>query len=547
MTRFVGALLALTGLLLVPGPSPASADHGCIRAPWPSFREVAPTARLVVVGTVAEDLYRPGKQVATHWFRLDVKEVLRGHAPVSMVFESLDSGLPRTVASDPTCDSYPSLTVRVGDRIAMAFDGRVRGVKKRVTTVAFLQERRGSNPGAERSRIRQVRRLTGHAPDGSTVQPLPETTDELIARLVTEEVGPGVLRVLSDGHRELSLPVEGYVFEGQGKGWGALARSHVYRHVVAGPDGSVWILEPDRFFRLGRQRQWDWQGQPELQSDDEVEVAPDGTLWRTGGRWHEEARSFDGRRWIRHRSKDEIRSIEIEPDGTVWATRWRTVPPDGSELAGLARKDVTGWGTLALRKAQGSYGDQLVVTGRDEVWVCCKGKAWGEQQRLVGFDGGRRRVLDDPAPGRADAPMLIDSALDGSLWMRRNSSTLARHRLDGWRVFTAGEDGPIMGWSQEEGGFLRASPDGGVWVTVSTGKQSGNFDCDGLARFDGTTWSRYLPMACIFAIDIAADGTAWVQAARMDPRISQGLPLEPVQTYAIRPRHMPSTRGEATH
>jgi len=43
---------------------------------------------------------------------------------------------------------------------------------------------------------------------------------------------------------------------------------------------------------------------------------------------------------------------------------------------------------------------------------------------------------------------------------------------------------------------------------------------------------------CVFAMDIAADGTAWMHAARMDPDDEQGLPLEPlepIQTYAIVP------------
>ena len=37
--------------------------------------------------------------------------------------------------------------------------------------------------------------------------------------------------------------------------------------------------------------------------------------------------------------------------------------------------------------------------------------------------------------------------------------------------------------------------------------------CGGLANFDGTTWTRYLPGRCVFAFDISPDGTVWLQAA----------------------------------
>jgi hypothetical protein len=45
----------------------------------------------------------------------------------------------------------------------------------------------------------------------------------------------------------------------------------------------------------------------------------------------------------------------------------------------------------------------------------------------------------------------------------------------------------------------------------------------GLANFDGTTWTHYLPGRCVLAFDIGPDGTVWLQAA------GQGIefPFEP--------------------
>ena len=159
-------ILLLGGLIAVAPPDPVHADHGCARAPWPSFREVAPSAERVVVGTVAEDLYQPDAD-PTWWFRLDVEEVLRGAPATTIEVRALTSGVPKRLATDPHCDENPDLQARVGDRIAIAFDGHMDDVKRPVTTVAFIEGRRGLNPGAERLTLAAVRRIAAGASDGS--------------------------------------------------------------------------------------------------------------------------------------------------------------------------------------------------------------------------------------------------------------------------------------------------------------------------------------------------------------------------------------------
>ena len=73
-------------------------------------------------------------------------------------------------------------------------------------------------------------RAAGHHP-AAGVTPSPMTTEELLSGMVTEEVEPGVYRVVNDGVRDLT----------SAKNW----------DVVAGRDGGIWVVRRDRFFRLG--------------------------------------------------------------------------------------------------------------------------------------------------------------------------------------------------------------------------------------------------------------------------------------------------------
>jgi hypothetical protein len=76
-------------------------------------------------------------------------------------------------------------------------------------------------------------------PAAVTTSPSPMTTDELLSGFVTEEVEPGVLRVVNDGVRDLTRSPDPE--RGQTE-WG---------NIVAGLDGSVWVVLDDGFYRLG--------------------------------------------------------------------------------------------------------------------------------------------------------------------------------------------------------------------------------------------------------------------------------------------------------
>ena len=102
-------------------------------------------------------------------------------------------------------------------------------------------------------------------------------------------------------------------------------------------------------------------------------------------------------------------------------------------------------------------------------------------------------------------------------------------------IYTNDEGVPAMGCCFHVPRFLRAAPDGSVWLTPGDGPDPSR--CNGLARFDGDTWSRYLAGTCIYALDVAPDGTAWAQGgtAWAQGGTGDGLAPGPIETYAIRP------------
>ncbi len=136
------------------------------------------------------------------------------------------------------------------------------------------------------------------APAAVTASPSPMSTQELLSGMLTEEVEPGVFRVINDGVRDLSYPDEGF------PGY----------FVNVTPDGSVWLSgEGGRkgLFRLGDEATFeDPTYNPPFK-----QVAPDGSLWAIGEGGS--IRSFDGETWTERIRGD---GLAIGPDGTVWVT-----------------------------------------------------------------------------------------------------------------------------------------------------------------------------------------------------------------------------------
>ena len=86
---------------------------------------------------------------------------------------------------------------------------------------------------------------------------------------------------------------------------------------------------------------------------------------------------------------------------------------------------------------------------------------------------------------------------------------LAHFDGEGWQTWTAPDAirPGILYWDEK---FLPlvVGPDGSVWLRNSLdGKARW---CDGVARFDGATWSTYLPRVCVVDIEPAPDGSVLV-------------------------------------
>ncbi len=217
--------------------------------------------------------------------------------------------------------------------------------------------------------------------------------------LVTEEVEPGVYRVLSDGVRDLSREIR-------------LALDAFGSDISVAPDGSVWYFGPDGSYRIGdASRAITDLSEPV--NPRSIEWATDGTAWGTTGQL---VRFADGS-WTAEEDfprNTSVGAVGVAPDGVVWAVS------DNGKNGRVSRLDADGWTHFdAVPRVQ--IGD-LEPGHDDDVWLI------GGQERptLVHFDGSGWNV-DEPAGVPPDhRATLIEMAADGALWA----------------YFGAGETGP---------------------------------------------------------------------------------------------------------
>ncbi len=259
-----------------------------------------------------------------------------------------------------------------------------------------------------------------------------------------------------------------------------------------------------------------------------TEAGPDGRLWTLalGG-----LRVFDGGSWAEDDMCCDLSALAVGGDGTVWAVGDHSLswtPPEGwdngSDWADVYGNDVTG-----LSVNDDGMAWLLVFSHEGEVAV----------GTLLRFDGTDWQVVPSPdgidwssQPGRT-----FDVGPDGTLWtagdLGQLHHSLARLDGSGWTVFTDADGvGP---WGQPyvfqvRMAVVEVAPDGGAWVNVT----NDGGDCDGLARFDGDTWTPYLAGRCISDFDIAPDGSVWAVARSQDG--SSG-----VDTYVITPEAVAGT------
>lgn len=160
----LGTLVAATGL----STSPALAE--CVNQAnfFPKFTKVAPTAKRIIVGTVGRD--QNGHYPTSPVFDFHVDEVLRGTSPSDIRIFALRSGLPPRGAAGCFRDAH--VYARTGDVIALAFDGRLPGFARRVTTVAWIEGMPDefAMQHVQKLSLEEVRRIAA-LPDTSTTTP----------------------------------------------------------------------------------------------------------------------------------------------------------------------------------------------------------------------------------------------------------------------------------------------------------------------------------------------------------------------------------------
>jgi hypothetical protein len=419
----------------------------------------------------------------------------------------------------------------------------------------------------------------------AAVSPPPAATPELLpgVDLVTEEVEPGVFRVLSDGtDNDMGLG-----------GAGVSAGTQV----TAGQDGSVWIRDPqrgvgDRLFRLGRAG---WQDAEHLHDWwPDLSVAPDGTLWALGDtatNWPSGARdaqllSLTGAAWTRHHVPDGVTltGIETPADGSVWAS-WAVgrgqvegcaYGAEGGRLA-VARLADGEWveenvepATLAGDGGRLAVGpDGTVLLGTTYFNSCPEG-AWigilerGEDEWVPSYTSDSEAGSGRPGIG----PIAIGS--DGTAWAYQDRSIhddsadpiwnprLLRRTDGDWEVLGEDESVPALIGTQTWGSNMTVSADGRLWIALDGraaldwhrdwGKKSiaATLDglCAGVLSYDGSTWSQHLAGACATDLSAAPNGNVWVTVVDVDPAWLAEL-SESDADEALRLREAASTSSPA--
>ena len=411
----------------------------------------------------------------------------------------------------------------------------------------------------------------------------PSAITDLLSTLVTEEVEPGVYRVLDDGagHDLVAEPPAG---------------------VTVAPDDSIWllrasqdpvvgtVLDPnhgvDAVFELGEAGTDPF----EPSSSDFVDVAVDvdGAAWlglepeMRDGRWgfsspQGSLASVDGDTWATHTWPDgsaDVGAIEATADGAVWVARNVEDGP-GPSVARIKDGEWTVLPSLDDPSLEGLY------RGAHASFVAAEdGTAWLANGRvpfggagapgptgLLHFDGERWEVVELPIEGQVHAgPLALGP--DGTLWVYAadhsrspSENYLARLDADGWAVFsgrTANSghtldeaDGvPLLSTQIHYEARMAVDGDGRLWIAVNGDGGAGDGDnwlyppsLDpvpgpiGVLTFDGTTWNQHLRGLHVNGVDVADDGTVFATA--LDHRYNKDRGLAGL--YVITPEAVATT------
>ncbi len=390
------------------------------------------------------------------------------------------------------------------------------------------------------------------APAAVTETPSPMTTEALLSGMVTEEVEPGVLRVIHDGYRDLTTPSDPMrQFTA-----GAAKADYLYpglRAVIVGDVGNVWRTAecvapaPEsrclRLYQVGQEGAWEIDPVPVSFWDGQIDAGLDGRLWALA---NGAPMAFDDGLWVPapHHVKGDFDALAVQANGTVWLKSDRLCWTSETSAG------CTSWPDAFDGEDYGVAGP--VVTDEGIVWLTALADEDGSVSFLR-FDPTGWQVVPAPADYPGDpTPLTHPVGLTpdgGTVWTAGDSfvrhQTLTRLNEQGWTTFTAADG--VGTWGGQKGEWnaptdmLKVAPDGSAWVNATIAKASatdpstvtGGRTCDGVARFDGETWRPFLAGSCISDLDFAPDASAWVVA--LDRQSGE------VSTYVITPRAVAAT------
>lgn len=317
--------------------------------------------------------------------------------------------------------------------------------------------------------------------------------------------------------------------------------------MTIGADGTVWVHAANgRYFRVGEEPTHDLpkefldveDANAQAFGADALHAGPSGQLWA------KDAKSGRVNAWMHDqwlaRTDPAIDSMAVDGDNQAWAASQL-----GLLRVGAEGETLIAWPDDPTRRVSPGTLD----ASADGIPYVLSGPVYtdpdsGSLDTLLRYDGTRWIETALPTPISVFFPGGgMGVGADGTVWVAgddHGDTDYMHHslaRLDGseWTIFTA-DDG-VKPWGGKKGfvpgEMLGVSSDGSVWVDAGTLEEEGWWaGCDGIARFDGVTWSQYLSGRCLSDIDFAPDGSAWVLA---DGDVS------PVEAYVITPEATATT------